>query len=75
MVFASDILRGDAGKFESLKTVFAEIRETLRVKAAKRAVYMDTQRELSVLTDRDLADLGINRYDIPRIARDAANAL
>lgn len=30
-----------------------------------------TKNELSYLTDRELADLGINRCDIDRIARDA----
>lgn len=30
-----------------------------------------TRRELSVLTDRELADIGITRYDIDRVARGA----
>ena len=33
--------------------------------------YHSTRRELNLLTDRELADLGILRADIPRIARDA----
>lgn len=33
--------------------------------------YNQTRRELNLLTDRELADLGILRADIPRIAREA----
>jgi uncharacterized protein YjiS (DUF1127 family) len=39
---------------------------------ARRAVYNQTVRELLILSDRELADLGISRYDIPAIAREAA---
>jgi uncharacterized protein YjiS (DUF1127 family) len=34
--------------------------------------YRRTLSELQMMTDRDLSDLGINRYDIRRIAREAA---
>ena len=34
--------------------------------------YEATLRELSRLGDRDLADIGIRRSDIPRIAREGA---
>jgi|APCry1669191812_1035378.scaffolds.fasta_scaffold00465_13 uncharacterized protein YjiS (DUF1127 family) len=30
----------------------------------------NTVRELNALTDRDLNDIGISRYDIPRVARE-----
>ena len=33
------------------------------------ALYRNTVRELSVLSDRDLSDLGINRSDIEYVAR------
>lgn len=36
-------------------------------------VYDSTYLELSRLSDRDLEDLGIIRYDIPKIAHEAAN--
>jgi uncharacterized protein YjiS (DUF1127 family) len=39
---------------------------------ARRAIYRQTVRELNVLTDRDLADLGINRAMIGRLAHEAA---
>lgn len=35
--------------------------------------YNTTKRELDLLTDRELADLGIMRSDIPRIARESAS--
>jgi uncharacterized protein YjiS (DUF1127 family) len=34
--------------------------------------YRRTLHELQMMTDRDLSDLGISRYDIRRIARQAA---
>jgi uncharacterized protein YjiS (DUF1127 family) len=43
-----------------LKRIAAAIRKHNR--------YNRTVRELSYLSDRDLADLGINRCDIPNIA-------
>jgi uncharacterized protein YjiS (DUF1127 family) len=36
--------------------------------------YRQTVRELSQLTDRDLSDLGITRFQIPAIAREHAAA-
>lgn len=39
---------------------------------AKRRVYRETIAELIVLSDRELADLGINRAEIRRIAKAAA---
>ena len=36
--------------------------------------YRRTVRELALLSDRDLADLGINRCDIDFLARNAAKA-
>jgi uncharacterized protein YjiS (DUF1127 family) len=37
-------------------------------------LYRRTVRELAQLSDRELADLGIARFDIPRVAREAAFA-
>jgi uncharacterized protein YjiS (DUF1127 family) len=38
-------------------------------KAAKRRAMIErTIKELSAMSDRELNDIGINRYDIPRIA-------
>lgn len=41
--------------------------------AARRRVYRQTLTELSALSDRDLADLGIHRALIRRVALEAAN--
>lgn len=35
-----------------------------------RGKYVETVRELDNLSTRELNDLGISRYDIPRIARE-----
>ncbi len=47
------------------------IRNTLR----KWAAYQQTVRELAALDNRQLNDLGINRTDIQRIARDHVRTL
>jgi len=47
----------------------------LRLVLRRRAAYNKTLNELSSCTDRDLNDLGIARYDIPRIAREAADTV
>lgn len=39
---------------------------------ARRKIYTQTVFELSSLSDRDLADLGISRTQIGKIAREAA---
>ena len=35
----------------------------------ERQMYKRTVRELSAMSDKDLCDIGINRYDIPFIAK------
>ncbi len=47
------------------------IRKTFR----KWSAYQRTLRELSALDNRMLDDLGLNRGDIQRIARDHANQI
>lgn len=37
-----------------------------------RRVYSATFNELDALSDRELRDIGISRFDIPVVARDAA---
>ncbi len=46
--------------------------DALRNGIARRAVYQRTLRELSALSNRDLADLGIDRKMITRVANEAA---
>lgn len=46
--------------------IIAKVREWLR--------YRETVRELSRLTDRELEDLGISRYEIENVARTSVAA-
>ncbi|EPX83552.1 DUF1127 domain-containing protein [Salipiger mucosus] len=46
--------------------------ETWKVRRAQRAEYNRVRRELSGMTDRDLADIGIPRVSIDDIAYEAA---
>lgn len=52
---------------------FSEARAQWRAERAHRALYLRTLHELQVLSDRDLADIGIARSEIRAIARDAAD--
>jgi uncharacterized protein YjiS (DUF1127 family) len=47
----------------------------LREAAQRRAIYVQTLRELSALSDRDLADLGLGRGEIEAVAHEAAYGL
>ncbi len=57
----------DAGR-----TLFQQKREHVRSSLARHKVYRSTYYELSMLTNRDLADLGIPRSGIRRLAKEAA---
>ncbi len=57
----------DAGR-----TFFHHKQDQAREALARRRVYRETYHELSMLTDRDLADLGIPRSNIKRLAQEAA---
>lgn len=58
--------------FEAGRTFFNQKLDYIRKAQAKRRVYRTTYHELSVLTERDLTDLGIPRSDIKRLALEAA---
>jgi uncharacterized protein YjiS (DUF1127 family) len=51
---------------------FAALVKSVQETAARRALYRRTIRELNLLSDRDLMDLGVSRWDIPALAREAA---
>ncbi|QCO58100.1 DUF1127 domain-containing protein (plasmid) [Pseudorhodobacter turbinis] len=57
----------DAGR-----TFFHQKNARMRKALVKRKVYRTTLQELSVLTDRELGDLGIPRCSIKRMALEAA---
>lgn len=56
----------------SLRDRFIAKREEMRENRVIREKYNRTFRELDHMTDRDLADVGISRGDIPQISREAA---
>ena len=39
----------------------------------KNAAYTRTLNELSAMSNRELADIGLHRSEIPRVATEAAN--
>ena len=57
---------------QRLRTALVEYFITLREKMAKRTLYRATVSELSSLSGRDLADLGIHQSAIKNIAYEAA---
>lgn len=68
MAYATDIRMDHHGlrdRVAALHTAFVEAR-------AQRRVFRRTLEELRMLSDRELADLGIAAADIPGIAREAA---
>jgi uncharacterized protein YjiS (DUF1127 family) len=47
---------------------------TLKTRYNRWQRYSRTVKELENLSSRDLADLGISRFDIPRLAREATRS-
>ncbi len=68
MAIIHDIREIDLPLVERARAAFSHWR-------ARRAAFQQVVDELSVLTDRELADLGLSRYDIPGIARQAADSV
>ncbi len=54
---------------------FGALLRDLRAAYEESKLVRRTERELSALSDRDLADLGISRFDIRRIARESARTI
>ena len=70
MAFLTDIT-ARPGVGSPLDTLRARVRHW----RARRAAYLRTHAELSACSDRDLADFGLHRAEIPAIARRAADAV
>ncbi|MFZ5962714.1 DUF1127 domain-containing protein [Thalassococcus sp. BH17M4-6] len=69
MAFASyTATHGRNAVLQRLNGVF----DSLRERSARRKVFKTTRGELMALTDRDLADLGLARAEINRVAYQAA---
>ncbi|GEK68133.1 MULTISPECIES: DUF1127 domain-containing protein [Paracoccus] len=60
--------RNDIAGNGAIAKFVANVRENM----ARRAVYRQTLRELGELSNRDLADLGLNRGNIRSVAYEAA---
>jgi uncharacterized protein YjiS (DUF1127 family) len=50
----------------------AALKDTIATALNQRRLYSATIRELSALSDRELADLGMSRLSIYEVAREAA---
>lgn len=68
MTAATSIWHG----LRDLATSMARARGALERQTARRAAIAECQRELSSYNNDDLAELGLLRSDIPRVAREAA---
>lgn len=68
MAYASTMSTAEAGLSARLTQVLAHLAERRRQNAA----YRQTLAELSAMSDRDLADIGLRRGMIDDVAREAA---
>jgi uncharacterized protein YjiS (DUF1127 family) len=48
------------------------LKDSILAATNQRRLYAATVRELSALSERELADLGISRFDIRQVAHEAA---
>ncbi len=69
MAYATEITTGTQS---GLSARFTGLLIDLRARLARRKVYTQTISELQNLSDRELADLGLNRSIIRRVAFQAA---
>ena len=69
MAYASELkTNSGAGLFSALRTAVARLAE----RRAKYRMYRETLAELSGLSNRELADLGLHRSMLTRVAYQAA---
>lgn len=69
MAYVNTRTIGIVGTLRDRLTAFFAASQDAR---ARNAVYRQTVRELNQLTERELADLGIHRSSIQKIAHEAA---
>jgi uncharacterized protein YjiS (DUF1127 family) len=62
-----------AHPFSSFISAVLDLRERAAERRKTKAAYTKTRDELSEMSSRELADIGIHRSEIPRIAAEAAN--
>ncbi len=68
MAFANDIRQFERNLLAPVHAMVGRLRDA----RARRRLYLQTYDELSSLNERDLADIGISRSDIPELARKQA---
>lgn len=68
MAYVNEALSSQLNLVQRFEEFRAQVADTM----AKRKVYRTTVNELSALSNRDLADLGIHRSMIKRLALEAA---
>lgn len=68
MAIASNITTTNAGAFDRIQAAFGALSE----RVAQYKLYRATINELQELSNRELADLGISRSMIKRLAYEAA---
>ena len=61
-------LTGNPAGTVKRESLFAKLKAAIE----RRRLYLQTIEELNALSDRDLKDLAISRYDVRRIAKEAA---
>lgn len=70
MAYLSETPRASAGLFSGWFSEFAEARKIRRI---RREAYRQTFNELSMMSDKDLADIGLSSFMIRDVALQAAN--
>ena len=68
MAYVNSSRAASLGLSDRISTLVASVKLSLQ----RRATFQQTLNELNALSDRDLADLGLNRSSIRMIAREAA---
>ncbi|HEU0223083.1 MAG TPA: DUF1127 domain-containing protein [Paracoccaceae bacterium] len=69
---STEVRTGGSGIIDSIELGLAALFDGARRYLRRAELRAQTRRELQALSDRDLADLGISRCDIDRIAHEAA---
>ena len=70
--FSTNILKFHGPHEGAFVKFIADRRKWLQEALMRRKSYNQTVYELSICSDRDLADMGISRWDIRRLARESA---
>ncbi len=65
-------VNAERGQRAGIVDRLAEIAKSWSERRQRHALYRRTLDELSVLSDRELADLGVHRSEVARIAYEAA---